>query len=769
MGTSGTGTRSGGPPSSQSWWDVPLLELQAPPEGATPSPLTPVLVSGLRAAAILSSQGDLDLPWDTRGSALQWGGVYAQGVRLTGPWTIEVGRASAPPVPLASSLRSLSARRHEMVSLHAGDGWTARQEIVVPVDEPAVTRKLVLTGMDERGIDLVVRMSLEPFAFPVLMEGLRPPNIHLQRTPQGLSFQADGYAGNLVSSDEPATLRAVDRPLPASPEPLPHGPVELTWSFHLDPAERLELSWVLWGGLERDLKADPERGRRIFGRSSQWREERRGAEGSWWEERPVLRFPQDPLLEEGARLAMGALRALQQAPEPDMVGHVAGYPWYCSLWFRDIAWMLPASLWLGDHEWGARTLRTAFHFQSRTHIPILGAQEGEVPMQVSPGPIFLYGTSDTTLHFPALADRLWRHAGPSVADTLRGFMPSVAACLAWADRKVEPATGLFANGGEIAEMSEEAQHGAVQCGFDAHDTTIWDSTDRRAHAIDLQVLHVRALRAAAALHRSLDDPNASAASAGPRPEEQRADAIVQKVLKLYGWPEESYLVDTLAPGGGGLPVRKLRPNALLTVMDGWLPRERAQAMVRRALREDLTTAWGVRTLSRSDPTFDPEAYHDGQVWTIATDWAAHAALAAGLAEEGVGTLHTVSSLLREEHGLANECYHGLEARPFNSCFLLGLSVGPFLTALFEGLWGLSVRGSPATLRVAPVFPAAWKGATLERLRIGETRLDLHWAPGTVRADHRGGPPLRLENGLGEGSLLAPGGSLTLALRPPAVE
>jgi len=101
--------------------------------------------------------------------------------------------------------------------------------------------------------------------------------------------------------------------------------------------------------------------------------------------------------------------------------------------------------------------------------------------------------------------------------------------------------------------------------------------------------------------------------------------------------------------------------------------------------------------------------------------------------------------------------------PFHSCFLLGLSVGTFLTAMFEGRWGLSVGGAPPVLTVAPTFPPEWGESSLERLRVGESWVDLRWAPGNVRATLRREPTLTLRNRAGEATVIAPGGESTLAL------
>ena len=263
----------------------------------------------------------------------------------------------------------------------------------------------------------------------------------------------------------------------------------------------------------------------------------------------------------------------------------------------------------------------------------------------------------------------------------------------------------------------------MRYGIDSPDTTIWDSVNRSEHAIDVQVLWRQALLAAAELHEG-------GASAKPGSDwVQAADRIARSVRDLYPWSEEGYLYDSLRSGA---PVARVRPNALRTVTSGILDPDLSHALVRRAAKEDLTTPWGVRTLSAKDPGYDPLSYHDGEVWTIATAWAAEAALAVGEAALGLQYLRTIGERMDAEGGWANECYRGDRPEAFDSCFLLGFSVAPFLTTLFERLWGLSVDARVPRLEVDPSFPSDWDSASLEQLRIGSGVAALDWTPVRMR-------------------------------------
>jgi len=437
------------------------------------------------------------------------------------------------------------------------------------------------------------------------------------------------------------------------------------------------------------------------------------------------------------------------------VGLVAGYPWYAALWCRDLAWMLPAVLWLGDAAWVANSLRSVFRFQARAALPILGGAAGELPMQIGPGPIFLYGTSDTTLYYPELLRRYVAHTGDE--SLARELAPPLGLIERWARGKVDPRTGLIRNGDEAEGLREAAEeHGRVHYGFDAVDTTIWDSTDRRLHAVDIQVLWADALAALAELAPVL----------GLSPDGDRwrveGETLRRTIADRYWWNEEEYLFDSIAEDGS--PVRKIRPNALLAVARGLLPPDRAVAAVTRAARTDLATDWGYRTLSSQDATYNPISYHDGQVWPIASAWAIGAAFAVGDATRAVGELRRWARRLDQEAGTLNECYRGDRPEPFDSCFLLGFSVAPFLTLLFDGLWGLRPRVGERTLVIAPGFPPDWSQASLEGLSLCGGQVDLEWERPRMTVRWHGPGPLQVL-GAEQRLDLLDGGTGTLEFSP----
>lgn len=732
--------------------DAPVAPLR---QVRTADSRAPILLTGLSAAAVLGAAGDLSLIRETRGADIDWGGVYGEGIRLTGPWWIRFGPPGGPGHTLSECMVGLESSRTRVVSDHEFGPLRCHQEIVAMAELPGVGRRLTFENSTPRTASLRVESTCRPELAPVLIEGIKPYEYDATRIPAGVQVTAFGSALEFGCSGPRPAVRLNDRPWDGRPARGFLDTVTVETSLEVPPTGSASIAFVVWGGIEASVRSHPGRSADLLGQSGRWASDADAIRREWTARTPRMRMPSAPELERAYRLARDAVRSLYFAPEPGFSGLVAGYPWYAALWCRDLAWMLPAVLWLGDAPWAADSLRSVFRFQARAPLPILGGAAGELPMQIGPGPIFLYGTSDTTLYYPEIVRRYWAHTGD--ATLVREVAGPLLLAERWARAKVDPATGLIHNGDEAAGLRESAEeHGRVHYGFDAFDTTIWDSTDRRVHAVDIQVLWADALSALAELAPEMEGhPDATARQA-------EADRLRRTVAARYWWPEEGYLYDTIA--ADGTPVAKVRPNALLAVAHGLLPRDRAAAVVDRALRSDLATEWGFRTLSSSDPRYNPIAYHDGQVWPIASAWEVGAAFAAHKPADAVDTLRRWARQLDQEAGLLNECYRGDRPEPFDSCFLLGFSVAPFLTQIFEGLWGLRPRSGSPTLLIDPQFPKDWSSASVEGLSLFGGSVTLRWDRPQLSVHWQGAGPLKAECG-GRAIDLDPGSSGSLPCNP----
>jgi len=587
------------------------------------------------------------------------------------------------------------------------------------------------------------------------VEGIRPVEFEVQSFPEGVAVWHHGFGLRAAATVSPARLLLNGTAWESGQYKGPVSEVALEHEVTVPALGSSEIRWQISGGLTRDLdKALGDSGPAIA--SPDDLAARQAADDlQWTRGTPELEFPDAPELEVAYRSARAGLRRLYSEPAEGMVGLVAGYPWYSAIWCRDLAIMLPALLWLGDFEWVARSLATVFGFQSRHSVRLLAGEPGELPMQLVPGPIFLYGTSDSTLRFPRVVEQMHRHTGD--LSSVVEWAEALHRIVEWGRGRSDPTTGLLRHGGEAEAISQAtASLARVRYGIDSPDTTIWDSADRRDHALDVQVLWWQALCSTARLLGHAADHDRRMTCEG------QAAHLAETLGGRYPWPEQRYLYDSLR---GAIPVARVRPNALRAVSAGLLDPATARAVVERAAEGDLSTPWGVRSLSGNDPGYDARAYHEGQVWTIATAWAADAAFAVGQPERGLAYLRTIAARYVADGGLANECYLGDRPEPFNSCYLLGFSVAPFLRLLFERLWGIRVDGVETSVRVLPAFPLAWTSAKLTGLRLAQGRLNLEWTPGHLRVQWEGSCGLSVDTGNAVHPI-APGETAVLDLPSP---
>ena len=101
----------------------------------------PILLTSLTSAALLDGRGDLELLREMRGTPVDWGGVFGQCVRLTGPWRLSLsadGEDGSLPASLVSSGRVPGGWE----SLHRWHGLEIIQRVAAVGEVPGVLRTL---------------------------------------------------------------------------------------------------------------------------------------------------------------------------------------------------------------------------------------------------------------------------------------------------------------------------------------------------------------------------------------------------------------------------------------------------------------------------------------------------------------------------------------------------------------------------------------------------------------------------------------------------
>jgi glycogen debranching enzyme len=370
-------------------------------------------------------------------------------------------------------------------------------------------------------------------------------------------------------------------------------------------------------------------------------------------------------------------------------GICAGLPRFPNYWARDTGWTLRGYLAIGDHRFAAATVDNFLRRQAKTTTKF--ATKGELPMIIS-GRAFLhtttYGSADSTFLFPWAIKEYVLATGD--VDYLKKRWMSIVDLVNYGFLKDLDGDGLIEHG--FTGIAEK---------LPIQDSTWMDHIDRRKSANDIQALFYESLYIGSEL----------AAIAGDGENEHtwsdRAQELKETIDKEYWNATAGFYYDTIRKDG--LKDASIRPNALVLLLTGAArDRSRADSVLSRIEEQDMSTAWGVRTLSSKDSKYQPTLYHDGAVWPLVTGWAAASEIKFGRKEQALRYLDSMASRILHENGMFAETYRGDRPEPFNSCILQAWSVGMYAYAFREMMLGMKVNMINNTIQLEPSIPESLK-------------------------------------------------------------
>ena len=314
----------------------------------------------------------------------------------------------------------------------------------------------------------------------------------------------------------------------------------------------------------------------------------------------------------------------------------AGLPWYLAVFGRDASITAMQSLILGpDIAFG--TLRQLAALQGRRVDRFREEEPGKIPHEVRTGELAqlgripfgrYYGSVDATPLFVMLFVETCRWSGLLTARRRRsnaGFpgeltelQPAAEAALAWLDRRVD-ADGLL-------RYRPQGRSGIRnQAWKDSDDSMRYASgsvADPPIAAVEVQGYVLAARRGMADVLDALGRDDEAAT------QRRAADRLASVLDERFWMPNEATYA--LGLDAAGRQIDGVASNAGQLLWAGAVPPHRAAAVAERLLAPDLFSGWGIRTLSSSNPGYNPIGYHVGSVWPHDTSLAA-----AGLARYGL--------------------------------------------------------------------------------------------------------------------------------------
>lgn len=353
-----------------------------------------------------------------------------------------------------------------------------------------------------------------------------------------------------------------------------------------------------------------------------------GAGACDWDPQALADRIEDPVLAELVHVSLEDLKhlTLRDPLSPDDIIAAAGSPWYLTMFGRDSIWsarmMLPLSrrLALG-------TLRALARRQATDTDPAAASEPGKILHEVRRTtyesgdmrlPPLYYGTVDATPLWIVLLAETARADVPEAE--IRDLLPNLQRALRWLHDNVERSPD-----GLLRYLDESGTGLANQGWKDSHDSMRRsDGTVAPAPIalLEAQAYAVQAAREGAALLDRFGLP-------GGADWRSWADDLAGRVRERYwvGDGEDRYLA--MALDADGKPVDGVGSNMGHALGTGLLTPEEARLVVRRLMRPDLLRDFGIATLSRDNPAYNPVGYHTGSVWTHDT-----AIAMLGMAKEG---------------------------------------------------------------------------------------------------------------------------------------
>jgi glycogen debranching enzyme len=411
----------------------------------------------------------------------------------------------------------------------------------------------------------------------------------------------------------------------------------------------------------------------------------------------------------------------------------AGLPWFVALFGRD-ALIVSLQAMIVYPGLAGGTLEVLGQLQAKVRDDYRDAQPGKILHELRYGELAhfkliphtpYYGTADATPLYLVALHAAWRATGDPAL--IERHLAAAEACLEWIDKYGDR------DGDGFQEYQTRSPVGYENMAWkDSGDAVMYpDGTLVRGPKAlcELQGYVYDAWLRMAEIYDQLDDKRRANAL------RKKAGALFKKFNDAF-WDEESGFY-AYALDGEKKKVLSVVSNVGHCLWSGIIAPERAGNVVKRLMRKDMWSGWGIRTLSADHPSFNPYNYQTGAVWPHDNSLIALGMRRYGFSAEAAAVARDISHAA--SHLLLNqlpELYGGLQRDPTSfPVQYLGANVpqawaagSPFM--LLQAMLGLQQDAPRGKLYVDPALPDWLPDVTVTDLRLGRQRFDIRfWRDG----------------------------------------
>ncbi|MBV8377073.1 MAG: amylo-alpha-1,6-glucosidase [Verrucomicrobia bacterium] len=426
---------------------------------------------------------------------------------------------------------------------------------------------------------------------------------------------------------------------------------------------------------------------------------------------------------------MAALRLPIEGTDHKVFLPAAGLPWFVAPFGRDSLIVSLQNILIYP-EFARGTLDILGSLQAKEEDNYRDAEPGKILHELRYGELAhfkliphtpYYGTADATPLYLIALHAAWRATGDP--GLLERHLKTAEACLSWID--------LYGDrdGDGFQEYQTRSPVGYENMGWkDSGDSVVYpDGTLVKGPKAlcELQGYVYDAWVRMAEIFDALG-------------EHERAQALRAKATTLFNRFNEAFWDDNLgfyayALDGEKKKVLTVASNAGHCLWSGIVTPDRAKKVVERLMAPDMWSGWGIRTLSALNPAFNPYNYQTGSVWPHDNSIIAMGFKSYGFAAEAAQIVNDICEAA--SHFLLKqlpELYTAFERNEMNfPVQYIGANVPQAWAAgsafmLMQALLGFLPDAPHKKLYVDPLLPAWLPDLTVQDLRIGKHKFDIHF-------------------------------------------